>query len=82
VAFRLQKDRHLVPPDGLQLVAVADPLSAVHLAKAIERPSNLVLRVDHVAPGAQGLGLGDLCDENSPPRCSTRNPVCRSKVAT
>src|SRR6266446_9059399 len=54
------QDGHHVAADGAELVIVVDPAGAVQLAQAVERPGDLVLGVDHVAAGAQGLGFGDL----------------------
>ena len=44
----------------LQRVAVIGPARAAQFAQPVDRPFDLVLGVDHVAPGAQCLGLGDL----------------------
>jgi len=76
------QDRHHVAPDGSELVAVVHPAGAVHLAQAIERPAHLVLCVDHVAAGAQRLGLGDLTARAVTAAVLASRPVCSSKVAT
>src|ERR1051325_1782468 len=53
------QDRHDVAPDLLQWVGVVDPARARELTKPLQRPADLVLRIDHVAARLQRLGRGD-----------------------
>ena len=47
-----------VAADLLQRVGVVGPARAAQFAQPVDRPFDLVLGVDHVAPGAQRLPCG------------------------
>ena len=53
------QDPHHIAADSTQSIIVVDPAGAVQLAQSVERPAYLMLRIDHVAPSAQRLRLGD-----------------------
>ena len=67
-----------VAADFLQRVAVIGPARAAQFAQPVDRPFDLVLGVDHVAPGAQRLAMRGSCGPRRPRRCCSRGPSAAS----
>src|SRR5271166_3818988 len=75
------QDRHHVAPDGPQLVAVVDPAGAVHLARAFERPSHLMLRVA-MSRRARNASASVMLRPELTAAVLASRPTCSNGVAT